>query len=574
VGAYAGPDIVESGLVLSLDAENSKSYPGSGVTWTDLINSNTASLDTPTYSNGTLNFSGIYDIVTSNYNLTLGSSFSISLWLKHTNSSPVKETYISLGFDKIIVRVNDAGNLNLYVTDATEQNLLTWGRNNNGQLGVNDGSDRNIPVTTFAGGTTWKQVAGGETHTAAVKTDGTLWTWGNNGNGQLGTNDTTQRIIPVTTFSGSTDWKSVACGYRHTAAIKTDGSLWNWGPNDDGRLGINNIDTRSTPVTTFAGGNTWKSVSCGSFHTAAIKTDGSLWTWGRNDNGQLGDNTGTRRSTPVTTFAGGNTWKSVSCGSFHTAAIKTDGTLWTWGNSDDGRLGNFVTGSNRVTPLTTFAGGTTWKSVACGYRHTAAIKTDGSLWVWGGNSQVQLGVNDDITRSTPVTTFAGGTNWKQVFCGKFYTAAIKTDGSLWTWGNSGNGQLGNNVYETRSTPVTTFAGGNDWKQVSTGYNHTAAIRTNETTTTDVSISTPLLNTTYYNIVATSNGTTLKLYQNNSLLTTANLNGTLTSTTLFYTISDIMNSFAGNLSNIQVYNKELSTAEISQNYISIKSRFGL
>ena len=195
-----------------------------------------------------------------------------------------------------------------------------------------------------------------------------------------------------------------------------------------------------------------------------------------------------------------------------------------------------------------------------------------SLFVWGLNSSGQLGDNTTIARSTPVTTFSGGNNWKQVSAGGGFTTAIKTDGTLWSWGEGGYGRLGITNFTSRSTPVTTFAGGTNWKQVSSGSAHTGAIRTNETTTTDVSISTPILSTTYYNIVATSNGTSLKLYQNNSLLTTANLNGTLTSTTLFYTISDIMNSFAGNLSNIQVYNKELSTAEIQQNFNATKSRY--
>jgi len=565
------PSIVTSGLVLCLDAGNSKSYPGSGTVWTDLINSNTASLDTPTYSNGTLNFSGIYDIVSSNYNLTLGSSFSISLWLRHTNSSPVKETYISLGFDKIIVRVNDAGNLNLYVTDATEQNLLVWGLRNDGRLGTNNNETVNIPVTTFAGGTNWKQVSAG-TETAAIKTDGTLWTWGWNVSGALGINDTIARSTPVTTFVGGNNWKQVSIG---SAAIKTDGSLWVWGNGGQGRLGTNDTTTRSTPVTTFAGGNTWKSVSCGSFHKAAIKTDGTLWVWGRNYNTStlgININSDVNRLTPVTTFAGGTNWKQVACGGDNTAAIKTDGTLWVWGGNANGKLGTNDT-TNKSTPVTTFAGGTNWKQVSCGFNHTAAIKTDGSLWTWGRNNNGQLGTNDTTPdRSTPVTTFAGGNDWKQVACGA-HTAAIKTDGSLWTWGEGTSGQLGNNVFANRSTPVTTFAGGSTWKQVS-GASHTTAIRTNETTTTDVSISTPILNTTYYNIVATSNGTTLKLYQNNSLLTTANLNGTLTSTTLFYTISDIINSFAGNLSNIQVYNKELFTTEIAQNYDALKGRYGL
>jgi alpha-tubulin suppressor-like RCC1 family protein len=201
---------------------------------------------------------------------------------------------------------------------------------------------------------------------------------------------------------------------------------------------------------------------------------GTLWTWGLNSNGQLGDNTITNKRTPVTTFSGGTNWKQISGGAYHTAAIKTDGTLWTWGYNFYGQLGDNTT-TDRSTPVTTFSGGTNWKQVDCGNGHTAAIKTDGTLWTWGYNSNGQLGDNTTTTRSTPVTTFSGGTNWKQVSGGEVHTAAIKTDGTLWTWGYNSNGQLGDNTITNKRTPVTTFSGGANWKQVSGGGDLTAAI---------------------------------------------------------------------------------------------------
>jgi alpha-tubulin suppressor-like RCC1 family protein len=343
--------------------------------------------------------------------------------------------------------------------------LWSWGYDRTGRLGNAAITDRSTPVTTFAGGTNWKQVANGYNFCAAIKTDGTLWTWGAGAQGHLGTNDVTNRSTPVTTFSGGTNWKQVGCGAFHIAAIKTDGTLWTWGGNSNGQLGINDVTNRSTPVTTFAGGTNWKQVGCGAFHIAAIKTDGTLWTWGGGTAGQLGTNDVTNRSTPVTTFAGGTNWKQVGCGGQHTAAIKTDGTLWTWGY---GLATGANTGTSRSTPVTTFAGGSSWKQVSSGASHTAAIKTDGTLWTWGLNAGPfgpgALGTNDTTNRSTPVTTFAGGTNWKQVGCGGQHTAAIKTDGTLWTWGYGL--ATGANTGTSRSTPVTTFAGGTNWKQVS------------------------------------------------------------------------------------------------------------
>jgi alpha-tubulin suppressor-like RCC1 family protein len=362
--------------------------------------------------------------------------------------------------------------------------LWTWGNGGSGRLG-NAVASGNIstPVTTFTGGTNWKQVSSGSVHTAAIKTDGTLWTWGSGSSGRLGNATVTSTSTPITTFAGGTNWKQVSGGSSHTAAIKTDGTLWTWGLGGFGQLG-NGVTTGniSTPITTFAGGSSWKQVSAGYQHTAAIKTDGTLWTWGNGNSGRLGNAVISGNiSTPVTTFAGGTNWKQVSSGNLHTAAIKTDGTLWTWGAGDQGRLGNAVTTVTRSIPVTTFAGGTNWKQVSCGSVHTAAIKTDGTLWSWGVGGNGRLGDATTTNTSTPVTTFAGGTNWKQVSGGNQHTAAIKTDGTLWTWGLGNNGQLGNAVISGNiSTPVTTFAGGTNWKQVSASLGvfgaHTAAIR--------------------------------------------------------------------------------------------------
>jgi alpha-tubulin suppressor-like RCC1 family protein len=356
--------------------------------------------------------------------------------------------------------------------------LWTWGNGGSGRLGNATVTNVSTPVTTLAGGSSWKQVSTGTEHTAAIKTDGTLWTWGAGANGRLGNTVVTGNIsTPVTTFAGGTDWKQVSTRTEHIAAVKTDGTLWTWGSAVDGRLGnAVTLIARSTPVTTFAGGTNWKQVAAGDNHTAAIKTDGTLWTWGNASFGQLGNANLTERSTPVTTFAGGNNWKQVVAGNAYTAAVKTDGTLWAWGLNTSGQLGN-ATILARSTPVTTFAGGTDWKLLNAGDRHTAAIKTDGTLWTWGYASSARLGTNDTTpNRSTPVTTFAGGSNWKQVAAGTTHTAAIKTDGTLWTWGLGSSGQLGNANLTNRSTPVTTFAGGTNWKQVSSGNAHIAAVQ--------------------------------------------------------------------------------------------------
>jgi alpha-tubulin suppressor-like RCC1 family protein len=365
-----------------------------------------------------------------------------------------------------------------------EGNLWTWGYGGNGRLGNATITNASTPITTFAGGTNWEQVSCGSNHTAAIKTDGTLWTWGYGDSGQLGNTTITSVSTPITTFAGGTNWKQVACGANsYTAAIKTDGTLWLWGRGGNGQLGNAAISNRLTPVTTFAGGTNWKQVCSvmispvgAADHMAAIKTDGTLWLWGSAVNGRLGNGAITGSiSTPITTFAGGNNWKQVSAAVNYTSAIKTDGTLWTWGYGTQGQLGNAVT-TDRSTPVTTFAGGNNWKQVSCGGRHMAAIKTDGTLWTWGLATNGKLGTNNTSPNSlTPVTTFAGGNNWKQVSSSGYAgSSAIKTDGTLWIWGYA-TVISGTNTTGFKLTPVTTFAGGNNWKQVSFGYAHTAAL---------------------------------------------------------------------------------------------------
>lgn len=341
--------------------------------------------------------------------------------------------------------------------------VYNWGLNDIAKLGTNDAVNRSTPVTTIAGGTNWKQVSMYQ-HATGVKQNGTLWVWGSGASAKLGNNDTGRRSTPITTFAGGNNWSQAWAGGNHTVALKMDGTLWTWGTGAGGRLGTNDANTRSTPVTTFTGGNNWKQCHTSTTHVAAIKTDGSLWLWGGNDSAQIGINVGVvDKSTPVTTFVGGTNWKQVSCGAQHTAAVKTDGTLWIWGYNAFCQLGINDT-ATRSTPVTTLVGGTNWSRVGCGQSSTSAIKNDGTLWVWGLNTSAQLGVNDTNTRSTPVTTFAGGTNWKYSSFGDIYSSAVKTDGTLWVWGTNTFAQLGINNAATRSTPVTTFAGGTNWKQ--------------------------------------------------------------------------------------------------------------
>ena len=362
--------------------------------------------------------------------------------------------------------------------------VWAWGANEFGQCGINDSIDRLTPSTTLITGGEWKSIAGGGYHSAGIKLNGTLWTWGLNDFGQLGINESgggpnfNNRSTPVTTLLGGTNWKSVKCGFKHTIATKTDGTLWLWGNNENGQLGVHNITSRSTPVTTLIGGNNWDQIQAAFSHNGAIKTDGTLWLWGRGDAGQMGLNTFTNagRSTPVTTALGGTDWKTLSCGGFHNFAIKTDGSLYLWGFNEQWQLGTNTT-TSRALPVQAIDNNNNWRmAVANGY-FSAAIKADGTLWTWGGRIQAShpinygnMGINDSNQgRATPVTTILGGTNWKSLVCGREFVAALKTDGTIWAWGRNDRGQLGLNDTTSRSTPVLITYNNTNWKQLSAGF---------------------------------------------------------------------------------------------------------
>ena len=345
--------------------------------------------------------------------------------------------------------------------------LWVCGQNTYGMLGDGTTVNKSSLVTVAGGGTIWSQVSCSYA-IAAVKTDGTLWTWGRDNYGTLGNGTTIDRSSPVTTAGGGTTWSPIIdLGSYHSSAIKTDGTLWTWGQNTSGKLGDGTTIDRSSPVTTAGGGTNWRQVaSAGVHHGAAIKTDGTLWTWGQNLNGQLGDGTTVSKTSPITTAGGGTNWRQVACGYYAAAAIKTDGTLWTWGNNTTyGMLGDGTT-LNRSSPITTVAGGTTWKQVSAAYYSFAAIKTDGTLWTCGYNSNGNLGDGTILYRSSPVTTAGGGTNWKQISIGRGGAAGIKTDGTLWIWGNNSYGNLGDGTTLSRSSPATVVSNITTWKSVS------------------------------------------------------------------------------------------------------------
>jgi len=354
--------------------------------------------------------------------------------------------------------------------------LWIWGRNAYGVVGDGTTADRSSPVTVAGGGINWCQASKSVflgLGSAAIKTDGTLWTWGRNYYGSLGqgTGDyLDSKSSPTTTIGGGTDWSQVTVNGRLMYALKKDTSLWSWGSNCEAMLADGTTADRSSPGTTIYGNNWCFIDSSGQViraPIAGIKTDGTLWTWGRNYYGYLGDGTTSDRSSPGTTAGGGTNWCHVSAGSslaeVAMSAIKTDGTLWTWGSNKYGYLGDGTT-SDRSSPVTTAGGGTNWCYSTTGSYSMAAIKTDGTLWTWGCGGGGRLGDGTVNCRSSPGTTADGGTNWCQVegASGLSSFTGLKTDGTLWTWGTGACGDLGAEEIQARSSPGTTAGGGTNW----------------------------------------------------------------------------------------------------------------
>lgn len=370
---------------------------------------------------------------------------------------------------------------------ATRNELWAWGCNGVGVLGIGNTTTQMQPVQPVGCFGDWINISVSNTHALGVRANGTLWSWGNNNCGQLGTNNITSRSSPGTVAGGGTTWSNVGTGTDFSAGVKTDGTLWTWGASGFGVGGGGTIN-RSSPGTTSGGGTNWSAVQAGHCQMIGLKTDGTLWTWGYNQQGGLGigySGFGTQRISPVTTAGGGTTWCAIGNGSRSNAGIKTDGTLWTWGENLCGQLGEGTT-TSRNSPGTVAGGGTTWCFVStvsvCG-RHRLAIKTDGTLWSWGNNDGGQLGDGSaaGTHRSSPGTVAGGGTTWCTASSGNYHSGAIKTDGTLWTWGKNDVGALaegspyGFGFVGTRCSPGTTIRGGTCWWKVSAGYKNMMAI---------------------------------------------------------------------------------------------------
>lgn len=351
----------------------------------------------------------------------------------------------------------------------TKGNFYGWGDNTYEQLGQNVNTDTLGHMSSPSQiGTlsTWSKIFNYATGGGmAIKGDGTLWAWGTNSNGRLGQNDTFARSSPVqvTDYSGTYNNWSTIVSTGTSGGIKTTGTLWMWGENFYGTVGNNTTTYYSEPIMIGALSN-WSQIGGGGGAINALKTDGTLWGWGRNEfGGSIGDNTIINKSSPVQIGTMTN-WSKISSGGgafFQMQAIKTDGTLWSWGNNAlYGAVGDNTT-INRSSPVQ-IGTLTNWSKVYAGSGVSLAIKTDGTLWAWGENAKGQCGDGTTIRRSSPVQ-IGTLTTWTDIAD----SLALKSDGTIWSWGDNSQGAVGDGTTINRSSPVQ-LGVGVKWKTLGTG----------------------------------------------------------------------------------------------------------
>ena len=349
--------------------------------------------------------------------------------------------------------------------------LWVWGQPNNGKLGLSSGTGYYSPVQMGLE-TYWATTEGTSESSYAITSDGALFSWGKNTEGQLGLGDATVRSSPVQ-VGALTNWATVSGMLEGPVlATKTDGTLWAWGENSWGCLGLGDTTKRSSPTQVGSLTN-WASVSAGRNMGFAVKTDGTLWSWGGSyagtNNMALGRGAAATASSPVQVGSLTN-WSTVSAQHYRTNALKTDGTAWSWGQGGGGFIGNGAT-TNQSSPVQV-GSLTNWAQVVASGNTANAVKTDGTLWGWGFG--LKIGQGSTTAQSSPVQ-IGSLTNWDTLAPGYNSVFCIKTDGTLWGWGSGTVGMLGQGNTTAYSSPVQ-VGGLTSWTSVGRTVKHVLAIQ--------------------------------------------------------------------------------------------------
>ena len=337
-----------------------------------------------------------------------------------------------------------------------DRTAWAWGINNNagvekGMLGDNTINNKSSPISVV-GNHSFEQISAGRYYTIGLKLDGSVWGWGGNNLGQVGDDTNDDRSSPVS-IVGVHSFIKIATGLN-TLALKDDGTIWTWGNNTVNGLGTEDNSNRSSPVSVHNDGGIFFT-DVGN-NNVAIENGTTVWAWGDNSSGQLGDNTTDSRSSPISVVGDHFFTKIISHESGHTLAIKDDGTAWTWGLNDFGQLGDNTT-DNKSSPISVI-GDHSFINIMIGQSLSGGIKSDGSIYMWGTNNLGQLGDNTNDYRSSPVSV-VGNIYFIKASSGYGGTTsglsmAITRDGSMFTWGVGTSGELGDNTTDNKSSPIS------------------------------------------------------------------------------------------------------------------------
>jgi alpha-tubulin suppressor-like RCC1 family protein len=341
-----------------------------------------------------------------------------------------------------------------FAAKKSDGTLWGWGFNNTwGNLcSTVQNSPNPVQLCTA---TDWDIVTAGRFNTFGIKTNGTLWGTGENSYGSLGINSTAASAYTFTQIGTATDWVKISASQEFTLGLKSNGTLWAWGLNNKAQMG-NGTGPNVLVPQQIGTASDWSEIEASDIGTGlAIKTNGTLWAWGMNNTGITGaDSNITIVLSPIQVGTASD-WATIESGFGHVVALKTNGTLWSWGAGGQGQTADGLPAAYfRNTPLQ--IGTDIWKAISVGSQSSFAVKGDGTLWGWGENSNGELGIGSNTDQTTTVQ-IGIATDWASVHTtnlgGNQTTIAIKNDGAVWGWGDNSEGQLGNGTYVNQPTPV-------------------------------------------------------------------------------------------------------------------------
>ncbi|OJU46117.1 MAG: hypothetical protein BGN96_06695 [Bacteroidales bacterium 45-6] len=337
-----------------------------------------------------------------------------------------------------------------FIGQKSDGSLWSCGNNGYGQLGDGTTVPKTQPVMIDANHT-WSKIATMKgTFGLAIRADGTLWGVGDNSDGEHADGGTTKKTV-FTQIGTDSNWMDVSAGQQQWIGLKKNGTLWGCGVNTRGQLGDSTTISKKI-IIQIGKDSTWVKISMGGNHTLALKADGSLWAWGYNAYGQIGDSTsgtGTNKIAPIQ-IGKSKDWAEISAGGSFSMATKKDGSLWGWGYNVNGQLGNGAT-TNVIAP-TQIGTDTDWLTISAGTSHVLALKTNGTLWSWGDNTYGQIGFN--AASATTPTQIGTATDWKAISASSTNSSyALKASASSGIANGTGEGSLAIN-YDEASTSIS------------------------------------------------------------------------------------------------------------------------